>query len=103
MRSFEAKKLIEQKKKQLWRIKTLYFPIYGILLFSSLVTLVVFLDLHFPSTRYIEAKDINWFLVFGGAIGGTIIGLITIKPFYYWDKKIITLEKEIRDISFWIR
>lgn len=100
MRSFEAKKLIEQKKKQLWRIKMLYLPIYGILLFSLIVTLLFALR----NIQNIEVKGImNYFFIFLGAIGGAIIVFIIIKPLFYWDKKIITLEKEIRDISFWVR
>ena len=102
MQSFEAKKLVEQKKKQLWRIKKLYLPIYGILSVSLFVTLLLFAS-SLLGTWNIEVKATNWFVVFFGVAGGYIIGLIMIYPFYYWDKKIITLEKEIRDISFWVR
>lgn len=102
MQSFEAKKLVEQKKKQLWRIKTLYLLIYGILSVSLFVTLLLFAS-SLLCTWNIEVKDTNWFVVFFGVAGGSIIGRIMIKPFYDWSKKVIILENEIRDISFWIK
>lgn len=102
MQSFEAKKVIEQKKKQLWLIKRFYLPIYGILSVSLFVTLLLFAS-SLLGTWNIEVKDTNWFVVFFGVAGGFIIGRIMIKPFYYWYKKVIILENEIRDIFFWIK
>ena len=83
MQSFEAKKLVEQKKKQLWRIKTLYLPIYGILSVSLFVTLLLFAS-SLLGTWNIEVKDTNWFVVF----------FWSRRRVYYWtynDKAILLL------------
>ncbi|WP_367293783.1 hypothetical protein [Lactococcus lactis] len=103
MQSFEAKKVIEQKKKQLWLIKRFYRPIYGILSFSLLVTLFIFVGLFLRNIQNIKVKAINWFVVFFGVAGSSIILCIAVAPIFYWDKKVIILENEIRDISFWLR
>ena len=103
MQSFEAKKVIEQKKKQLWLIKRFYRPIHVILSFSLLVTLLIFVGLFLRNIQNIEVKAINWFVVFFGVAGSPIILCIAVAPIFYWDKKVIILENEIRDISFWLR
>lgn len=103
MQSFEAKKVIEHKKKQLWLIKRFYRPIYVILSFSLLVTLLIFVGLFLRNIQNIEVKAINWFVVFFGVAGSSIILCIAVAPIFYWDKKVIILENEIRDISFWLR